>query len=237
MHIILNLKMNFSKEEFAQYLESLKSINSSSVTRILAPTISYLHYCQDLKNWELAAQSISHIEEQFGAYTGEVSAKQVASLGVSWAIIGHYERYKYFGETLEQVTSKARNALRNGINCIICVGDKFRKLEELDLQDLATYKLNQSQEILIAYEPENSIGSSKIDFTHIKETIENMRLYLDGLKLAKKVNIIYGGSVNYSNIGIVTKIPNIEGVLLGSASLKIEEISKIFEFIDQENNI
>ena len=225
MIVVLNNKSNLNKEEFISYINELNTINTTD-TLILCPT--YLNIANFNSNSILlGSQSVSSYDN--GAYTGEVSAKDLFSYGVKYSIIGHSERREYQKESNEEIKEKLNRLLDNNITPILCVGES--KLE----RDNNTYKSileeelnilsNIDKEVIIAYEPIWSIGTGIIP---TKEEIEEVITFIKEKYPNNKVS--YGGSANLSNIDMLKTISIIDGYLLGGLSLKIDELKT---FIDK----
>lgn len=225
MIYVLNHKANLVYEEIIEYLDKLNNIELKNV--IFAPSACYLPYFRGLK---LACQNISPFVE--GAHTGDICASQFASIGVNYALIGHSERRNQDESNSDILTNKLRQAFTNDINPIYCVGELeendniFAFLEE-ELKVLLTFNNEYLKKAIIAYEPVWSIGSGKVAKN---ERIEQAicfikKFFLDNLKI--DIKVLYGGSVNSLNINNLKKIPNIDGFLLGSISLNIEELKQV----------
>ena len=183
-----------------------------------------------------------HWEEK-GAYTGEVSAQMLKSIGVEYVIIGHSERRQYFAETDESVNKKIKSALACDLKPIVCVGETLKQREDGQTEEVVTKQIEKAFEgispeyldkIIIAYEPIWAIGTGK---TATKEdantTIMQIRKKLGemyGQNEADGVIIQYGGSVKSSNAKELFEMSDIDGGLVGGASLKAEEFSKIVNF-------
>ena len=183
-----------------------------------------------------------HWEEK-GAYTGEVSAQMLKSIGVEYVIIGHSERRQYFNETDETVNKKIKSALLHGLKPIVCVGETLEQREAGETEKIVTNQIAKAFEgiasenlenIIVAYETIWAIGTGK---TATKEdannTIMQVRKKLAeiyGQNEAEGVIIQYGGSVKSSNAKELFEMSDIDGGLVGGASLKAEEFSKIVKF-------
>ena len=183
-----------------------------------------------------------HFEEK-GAYTGEVSGKMLQSINVEYVIIGHSERRQYFAETDETVNKKIKSALAVGLKPIVCVGETLEQRESGVTEQIITAQVEKAfkgivasdlDKIIVAYEPIWAIGTGK---TATKEdantTIMQIRKKLAeiyGQNEANGVIIQYGGSVKSSNAKELFEMSDIDGGLVGGASLKAEEFSKIVNF-------
>ena len=184
------------------------------------------------------AQDISTHES--GAYTGEVSAEMLAKLGVSYVVVGHSERREYHGESDALVGEKARVALAAGMTPIICCGEGLevrkegRHVEHVLAQidgALDGMDAEQAAQIVIAYEPIWAIGTGEVatpeDAQEVCGAIRARLAELYTPELADSVRVLYGGSVKSTNVADIMAQPDVDGGLVGGASLKAEEFSKI----------
>jgi len=191
----------------------------------------------------LGAQNLFWEDE--GAYTGEISSTMLISTGCKYVIIGHSERRQYFGETDETVNKKIKAAIKGNLIPIFCVGESEKERESeatfsvLDKQvkrGIEGFSSDDLETLVIAYEPVWAIGtgktatSSQAQDVHrfLRSTIEE----IFGNILAKSIRILYGGSVKSGNIKELMAMPDIDGVLVGGASLNAETFSKIVHFKD-----
>ena len=184
------------------------------------------------------AQDVSQHES--GAYTGEVSAEMLAKLGCAWVVVGHSERREYHGETDGQVAAKAKAALGQGVSPIVCVG------EPLDIREAGThvqYVVDQTKASLagldkgqlsktvIAYEPVWAIGAGKVasaaDAQEVCAAIRNTIKELAGDDVAAGIRILYGGSVKADSVAEIVGQPDVDGGLVGGASLDGEAFAKL----------
>ena len=192
-------------------------------------------------NIKIGAQNM-HFEEK-GAYTGEVSGKMLKSIGVEYVIIGHSERRQYFNETDETVNKKIKSAYANGLKPIVCVGETLEQREagkavevitkqtELALEGLDN---EQVASTIIAYEPIWAIGTGKTatkeDANDAIKAIRDKICQIYGQNVAERVIIQYGGSVKSANAKELFEMSDIDGGLVGGASLKPDEFSKIVNY-------
>ncbi len=225
MIIALNNKSNLSKEEFITYLEKLNSINPTD-TVILCPT--YLNIANfNSNNILLGSQNVSSYNE--GPYTGEVSAKDLASYKVKYSIVGHSERREYQKETNEDIKAKIIKLIENDITPILCIGETKEERNNGTYKDVLKEELSiledVDKDIIIAYEPVWSIGTGIIPTTEeIKEVFELIK------SICPNDKVLYGGSANLDNIDMLKSISLIDGYLLGGLSLKTDELKT---FIDK----
>lgn len=182
-------------------------------------------------NLRIGAQNMHYLDE--GAYTGEVSAPMLKSINVSYVIIGHSERRAMFNETDEAINKKLHKAFEYNITPILCVGESLEQresgqteavLENQLVNDLKDLKPSDVETLVIAYEPIWAIGTGKTATSEIaNETcgfVRSVVAKLYGDEVAQKVRIQYGGSVKTSNIDELMSMPEIDGALIGGASLK-----------------
>lgn len=240
-----NWKMNMLPNETIDFIQELtplvKDTKNEVVLCVPYTDLFYaLLHVQDT-NIKIGAQNM-HWEEK-GAYTGEVSATMLKSIGVEYVIIGHSERRQYFAETDETVNKKIKSALAHGLKPIVCVGETLEQREAGKTEKVVTNQIAKAfegieasdlEKIIVAYEPIWAIGTGK---TATKEdantTIMQIRKKLAeiyGQNEAERVIIQYGGSVKSSNAKELFEMSDIDGGLIGGASLKAEEFSKIVKF-------
>ncbi len=223
MVIALNNKSNLNKEEFTNYLNKLNNINTNN-TLILCPT--YLNISMfNSNNILLGSQNVSLYDN--GAYTGEVSAKNLASYNVKYSIVGHSERREYQKETDEEIKEKINKLLENNITPILCVGESKIERDNNTYKSIIEKELSilSNPNVIIAYEPIWSIGTGVIP---TKEEIEEVFEFIKEKYPNNKV--LYGGSANLENIDMLKEISLIDGYLLGGLSLKVDELET---FIDK----
>ncbi len=241
-----NWKMHTTINEGADLIlklrERVKGVDSVDI--VVAPPFTSLHHLSHLvadSPIKLAAQDL-HWEAN-GAFTGEVSAPMLASVGCTYVIIGHSERRQMFKETDETVNRKVMAALKAGLKPIVCVGETLEEREagktllrvRAQMKGaLAGLSGGAVRDIAIAYEPIWAIGTGKTASPQEAEEVHNalreLLFELFNLDQAKDVRIIYGGSVKPDNIDSLMAQPNIDGALVGGASLKAEDFARIVNF-------
>ena len=208
---------------------------------VVAPVFPYLETAVQLTQGtavHIAAQNM-HFEES-GAYTGEVSPSMLVDIGVEYVIIGHSERRTYFNETDETVNLKVKAALAHDLIPIMCCGETLQQREQGEMQrfiegqieaGLAGISKEKVENIVIAYEPIWAIGTGKTaTVEQAQEVCALIRRKLKALydiNTADKISILYGGSVKSGNVGELTSSLDIDGGLVGGASLKADEFTKI----------
>jgi triosephosphate isomerase len=239
-----NWKMNKTATEAKALVELLKDqVTKDEVEVVFCPPYTALMtVAEGLKGSTvgLGAQNM-HFEES-GAFTGEISADMLLELGVQYVIIGHSERRQYFNETDETVNKKLHKALSKGLIPIVCVGESLEQREQNIQQDVVTRQVRAAfeqvdaqlaEKVIVAYEPIWAIGTGKTASNEqaeevcgwIRETLEE----LFGATVSQAIRIQYGGSVNASNVDALMGMPNIDGALVGGASLK-EDFVRIVQF-------
>ena len=237
-----NWKMNMLPNEAISFIENITPIVKNTQNEVIL-CVPYTDLFYSLltaqgTNIKIGAQNM-HWEEK-GAYTGEVSGQMLKSIGVEYVIIGHSERRQYFAETDETVNLKVKSAIQNELKPIVCVGETLEQRElgtaeeiiteqtELALKGLAK---EQVSNIILAYEPIWAIGTGKTatseDANNSIKAIRQKVLELYGEDVANQIIILYGGSVKPENAKELFSTSDIDGGLVGGASLRVEEFSKI----------
>jgi len=239
--IIGNWKMNTDLNEAKTLLEQLNNEVKTDDTIICVPfTHLYLLKEQANLNINIGAQNLSEFEE--GAYTGEISAKMLQSLHINYVIIGHSERRAFFNETDEQINLKVKQALQHQINPIICCGEslELRKNKTffpfIKAQITSSLKDINEEDIkkcIIAYEPIWAIGTGETaSATQAQEVHAFIRKELASIyspETADEITIVYGGSVKPNNAKELFKEKDIDGALVGGASLKANDYNQIIK--------
>lgn len=233
--VVANLKMYLSTQDMAIYLKRVASFHNHQL--ILCPTSIYLPYFVG-HGYRVGIQNVA--TEQLGAYTGEVSAMQAASLGVQYAIVGHSERRQYFGETNDQVHQKIRQCLKAGITPIVCIGEteeQYRKqntkavLKQQIIDCFHDLSVETIANVVIAYEPIWAIGTGKIPSNQeITEIATEIKQIVVEKFHCHMIPVLYGGSIKCSNIEQLENIKNIDGYLIGKASTT-EEFFRLLEVV------
>ena len=231
-----NWKMFKLQSETQAYFEQFSAqLDASDREVMIFPPFTALETALKMtktSNIRIGAQNM-HFEDS-GAYTGEISADMLKELGIHFVLIGHSERRKYFGETDDTVNRKVMKALDKDILPVVCIGEGLQERESgitnqvLRRQVLDGLKnIGSGDRIIIAYEPVWAIGTGKTATDEqAEDACKNIREYLREIfaEYADNIRILYGGSVNASNIKSLMAMPNIDGVLVGGASLKADFI-------------
>lgn len=237
-----NWKMNKTPKEAVEFVEALKAKVADAGNEVVVgvPTVALADVTRAVKgsNIKVAAQNM-HWEEK-GAFTGEVSGPMLVELGVEYVILGHSERRQYFGETDETVNKRALAAFKYGITPIVCVGESLAQREQGVTADLVRYQVKiavlgmteeQIKTLVIAYEPIWAIGTGKTATNDqanevcaiVRETIKE----LYGAAAAEAVRVQYGGSVTAATAKDLFGMSDIDGGLVGGASLKLDDFEAI----------
>ncbi len=240
-----NWKMNMLPNEAIKFIEELtplvKETNNEVILCVPYIDLFYGLLTAQGTNIKIGAQNM-HFEET-GAYTGEVSGKMLKSIGVEYVIIGHSERRQYFNETDETVNKKIKTAFENELKPIVCVGETLEQREEGKTEEVITKQTElalqgltneQVENTIIAYEPIWAIGTGKTataeDANNSIKAIRNKISEIYGQNVAERVIIQYGGSVKSANAKELFEMSDIDGGLVGGASLKSEEFAKIVNY-------
>lgn len=240
--VAANWKLNKTLEEGIEFIEFLQSkINVyDDVIKIICPSFPLIYTLSQIlskeKKFFLGAQNCAAYER--GAYTGEVSAEILKSVGCEYVIIGHSERRKIFNESEKDLSSKLLLALKNKLKVIYCIGEELEQRNEQlhfnviknQLENILTIDDHLLSEIIIAYEPVWAIGTG---LSATPKQAQQMHEYIREIisrkntDIANAIPILYGGSCNASNAEQIFSQPDIDGGLIGSASLKGEEFLQI----------
>ena len=240
-----NWKMNMLPNEAMEMItELIPLVKDAEAEVVLCVPYTDLFYALNMAqgtNIKIGAQNM-HFEEK-GAYTGEVSGKMLKSIGVEYVIIGHSERRQYFAETDETVNKKIKAAFANSLKPIVCVGETLEQRESGIAFDVITSQTEKALEglteeqvanTIIAYEPIWAIGTGKTATSEdANEAIKKIRekiAEIYGQNVAERVIIQYGGSMKPSNAKELLEMSDIDGGLIGGASLKAEDFSKIVNY-------
>jgi triosephosphate isomerase len=238
-----NWKMNKVTSETRafvdQFFPEVKSV--SDVDIVLAPPFTSLAQAAEMikhTNIMLAAQDVFY--EEKGAYTGEISPPMLTDVGCKFVIIGHSERRQYFRETDEIVNRKIKTAQKGGLGIIFCLGESLEEREAGKTFDILEREMNQGldgtniENIVVAYEPIWAIGTGK---TATPEQAQEIHAFIREklrIKYGNKsddIRIIYGGSVTPENVDSLMACADLDGALVGGASLKVESFVRIVKFI------
>lgn len=243
--IVANWKMNLLRreaKELAGMIISLLNNLRSSVDVVLAPPYTSLDVVYRVvreSKIQMGAQNV--FWEAWGAFTGEISPYMLTDIGCKWAIIGHSERRNILRETDSMVQNKIRTSLDAGLIPVFCVGEtsgdreKGKTMDVIESQikiGLKDLRLADSANLVIAYEPVWAIGTgnnaSPEEIEHVHGVIREITGSILG-QIAGSIRILYGGSVNPENIKEILAAPNVDGALVGGASLRADSFAKIVQ--------
>ena len=233
-----NWKMNKTPREAIELIETLKPLVSEreDVEVVFCPPfISLMVAVEAVKGTNIKIGAQNMYFEENGAYTGEVAPDMIAECGVEYVILGHSERRQYFGETDESINKKVTQAFEHGLKPIICVGETLEQREQGITEDLVRLQTKialkdiskeDAKKAVIAYEPVWAIGTGKTATSvQAEEVCAAIRRVLSEIydeETAGEIRIQYGGSVNAGNAAELFAMPNIDGGLVGGASLKAD---------------
>lgn len=239
-----NWKMNNTSPQALSLVDGIiANLDNETITEIIiCPSFALIgtihQHIKDLPKIKLGAQNCSEYES--GAYTGEVSAQMLASTGCSSVIIGHSERRTYFNESNEQLTAKLKQALKFGLHPIFCIGEnseertkekQFDVVEEQLKSVLGNFEMKELKSLILAYEPVWAIGTgvtaTSAQAQEMHSFIRNTIAALFNFDYAMALPILYGGSCNAQNAKELFACPDVDGGLIGGASLKAEDFCKI----------
>ncbi|WP_044035464.1 triose-phosphate isomerase [Candidatus Arthromitus sp. SFB-rat-Yit] len=243
--IMGNWKMHFTVEETDKFLNKLipkvKDAKTEVVVCVPFTSLALASNTLSGSNIKLGAQNV-HFEEQ-GAFTGEISPNMLKSVGVSHVLIGHSERRIYFGESDETVNKKIHTCLKHGFVPVLCVGESLKEKEDGDMENILTNQiknafLNISSEdaskVVIAYEPIWAIGTGKtatsIDADNTISFIRKVVSSIYNKEISENMIMLYGGSVKPNTIKEQMSMENIDGALVGGASIVVEDFERIVNF-------
>lgn len=237
--VAANWKMNLTIEEGLDLVKQVLDGSSSDGSEIIffPPSIALSAIGGMLKNtdYKVGIQNIHH--EKSGAYTGEISAEMVKFLDVQYAIIGHSERRQYFFETDAQINGKIKSALSANLCPVVCVGESLPERESGKTNEILKKQLmsalkdidNTSDRLVIAYEPVWAIGTGKsADLNQVYDAHNFINEILQS-RFKNHTPILYGGSVKAENASELCEIKNVDGFLIGGASLQSESFCQIIK--------
>ena len=240
-----NWKMNMLPDATIRFIDELTPLVKDTENEVILcvpyTDLFYALLTAQNTNIKIGAQNM-HWEES-GAYTGEVSGQMLKAIGVEYVIIGHSERRQYFAETDETVNKKLKSAFKYGLKPIVCVGETLEEREAGKAEEIITSQTKkalaglteeQVANTIIAYEPIWAIGTGKTatseDANNAVKSIRNKISNMYGQMVSERVIIQYGGSVKASNAKELFTMSDIDGGLVGGASLKSEEFAKIVNY-------
>ena len=240
-----NWKMNNDSNQTRALIGELKKLNQLEISVMIAPAYTNLSMAQDLlldSKIEVVAQNM-HFSDS-GAFTGEVSANMLKSIGIEAVILGHSERRKYFKETDDQLKLKVDAAIASSMKIIFCIGEEFEERKNNNHFEIVYDQINNSlfhlnedswSRIILAYEPVWAIGTGE---TATLDQIQEMHSMIRNniserytQELANSISILYGGSVKPSNSHDIFSLEDVDGGLIGGASLNANDFNLIISSI------
>ena len=242
-----NWKMYKTIPEALDFVRAFKPlvVASTHCEIVIAPAFTAIKAVSDRlegSNIEVAAQDAA-AEPGPGAFTGEVSASMIKEAGARWVILGHSERRQYYGETDEIVSSKIRAAIGAGLSPIVCVGERLEERDAGFAEQVVDTQLaggmrnltaSEASRIIVAYEPVWAIGTGR---TATPETAQQMHGFIRsrlvamfGTGVGADTRILYGGSVKPDNVFVLMDQPDIDGGLVGGASLEADSFARIVNY-------
>jgi len=240
-----NWKMHKTVQEAVELVRELKELVSDVKDRdiLVCPPFTALYaVSRELEGSNIALGAQNMFYEEKGAFTGEISPLMVKDVGCSYVILGHSERRHIFSETDELINKKVLSAVNHGLIPILCVGETLQEREEDKTKEVIERQvkeglkgLNETSEFVIAYEPVWAIGTGKTATPELAEEVHSfireILAEMFGKEKADSIRILYGGSVKPENAAGLMSQPNIDGSLVGGASLKAESFAKIVKSI------
>jgi len=242
--IIGNWKMNLNMQEASLYLHQLSKIVKThrDVEVVLAPTVLTLQSLSlqiNLRQFKLAAQNFYWRDQ--GSYTGEVSATQLRGI-VQYGLIGHSERRHIFGESDKDIRNKVAAAIRNRIRPVLCIGETawersngetYDILHDQLIGGLANITSDELSQVVIAYEPVWAVGTGQNALpTYVSAAVRAIRSQIEhlyGLEAAQSIQVLYGGSVVADSAADYLSLPEVDGLLIGGASLNAHSFDEIIK--------
>ncbi|KAJ5898072.1 hypothetical protein N7504_008360 [Penicillium tannophilum] len=229
-----NFKMNGVKESITSIVKNLNAAKLDSNTEVvISPPALYLTLTRELADPKIGVAAQNVFDKPNGAFTGEISVEQLADSNINWVVIGHSERRVILKETDEFIARKTKAAIEGGLSVIFCIGETLEEREANKTIDVVTRQLNaaakelskeQWAKVVIAYEPVWAIGTGKVATTEqAQEVHAAIRQWLGASVSAEaqaNVRIIYGGSVSEKNCRELAQKEDVDGFLVGGASLK-----------------
>lgn len=246
--IIGNWKMYKTIEEATDFINKLLPQVKDDASKIyLAVPFTLIKPVSDAAkegNIVIGAQNMNDADQ--GAFTGEIAARMLVDAGAKFVILGHSERRQLFNETDAFINKKVKKALKEGLQPVLCIGETFEMREANKTKEILEEQLENSldgiteeqmKSIIIGYEPVWAIGAAVPATAEIaEETIKIVRSFIEkkwGLEVADSVSIVYGGAVGAQNSKLFLNQPDINGLLVGGASLSVEAFSKIINYQEE----
>ena len=235
MFIAANWKMNLDKSFIKEFSDIIQNNEfNEEITTCIFPSNVYIDYLKNLiKNLPISVGGQNCHYEKKGAFTGEVSSSSLQDIGCEYVILGHSERRTHYNESNLYIQKCASSALESNLIPIICVGEDLNDREKGTALDCIVKQIDESlpksfENVIIAYEPIWSIGTGKTPSNiQIKEMHKHIKDIIS-LKYNKNIKVLYGGSVNSSNVCDILLVDNVDGLLIGGASLNPKDFLAIY---------
>ncbi|MCB9090965.1 MAG: triose-phosphate isomerase [Halobacteriovoraceae bacterium] len=247
LYCLGNWKMNHLVQDALQFCKEIQNVMKSEKTElgIAAQAIHLPLLLENLQKTPVLVGAQNSSEHKSGAYTGEISPEAIKDLGCQFVLIGHSERRQYYGETSQNCLEKIRTALAQNLIVVYCIGETLQEYEAGQTEQVLKTQLNEGLiallneqkdlgKIVIAYEPVWAIGTGKVATPEIvAKNLKAIRNHLgSALDAASQLSLLYGGSVKPENIDELMKIEDMDGALIGGASLKAQAFAALFNSID-----
>ncbi len=237
-----NWKMNGDRQEAEVLLKAIAGAEPGEADLVVCPPFTALAQAQDLLRDTAAQWGAQNVyPEPAGAYTGEISPQMLQSLGCRWCVCGHSERRQLFGETDELINRKVKAVLDAGLTPILCVGESTEERQNGQTASIVQREVEaglsgvsaeEAARLVIAYEPIWAIGAGQAataaEAEEVCSWIRECMFRCFGTEVSGQVRILYGGSVNGRNVSDFLKEPDIDGALIGGASLRAEEFISMY---------
>lgn len=240
-----NWKMNGTSRSLSEVDKLLKTLSNKAIDVLICPPATLLHrLAERTANTAISVGGQDCHTAASGAHTGDISADMLLDAGATAVILGHSERRTDHEENSEMVRTKARTAQAIGLTAIICVGESLSQRESANTLDIIAGQLAASlpdnstaENLVIAYEPVWAIGTGKVPtLAQIGEVHDFIRTRLErrfGAGVGRGTRILYGGSVKPGNAAEIFRVPNVDGALVGGASLKASDFSPIIRALEE----
>lgn len=241
-----NWKMNMTLVESIELSNALINIKKPNVDVMIAPSFTNIYHLKkhfDSHQIDVIAQNVN--QNSKGAFTGEISVEMLKSIGVNCVIIGHSERRSLFGETDQILFEKLNYATSNDMNVIFCIGEELQQRQNGNYFDVIQNQLEMGvlglsteliKKVTLAYEPVWAIGTgvtaNSDQIQEIHQFIRNLIHHSFDEKISNSIRILYGGSVKPTNAEEIFNLPDVDGGLIGGASLKFADFQSIVEAAD-----
>lgn len=231
--IVGNIKMNLKFTDIYGYLKHFENIKKPNL--IICPSYLYIPYFLKY-NFDVGSQDVCCSSSN--NCTGEISAEQLKSIGVKYTLVGHSERRQKLRETDLDINKKIKNSLNAGIKVILCIGESMEEANLLKKDIVLKHQIQKAlldvdkiDNIMIAYEPVWAIGTNKVPTNkEISDSVNYIKQIVFNV-YHKNIKVLYGGSINEKNIDKFNEIKNIDGYLIGSASINPDKFIKIINKI------